>query len=87
MPEMPTSTTVPIMDAATLKRLCQKHDLYNTPELNDTLYLHFQGFREIKNLSAYSGLRVLWIEGNMISKIENLEAQAVLQTLYLNDNC
>lgn len=31
------------MTKATLKALCRKHDLYSVPELNDVLYLHFQG--------------------------------------------
>ena len=81
------ATTVPKMDSATLKQLCKKHDLYHQPALNDTLYLHFHGFMEIgAGLAEYSGLRVLWLEGNRISKVENLEALTELRTLYLNDN-
>lgn len=31
------------MTKALLKRLCQKHQLYVSPALNDVLYLHYQG--------------------------------------------
>ena len=55
-----------------LKILCKKNKLYQTPYLNDRLFLHFQGFRKIENLDAYINVKSLWLEGNAISKIENV---------------
>lgn len=47
-----------------LKDICRKHDLYSTPELNDKIYLHYKGFKKIENLDAYTGLKVIYLEGN-----------------------
>ena len=52
-----------------IKDLCKKHGLYGTPHLNDRLYLHYKGIREVTNLEPYTGLRVLWLEGNGLSSI------------------
>lgn len=48
--------------------------------------MHAQGFRSIKNLDEYTGLKVLWLEGNGLGKIEGLEHQIQLRTLYLHEN-
>ena len=74
------------MTPKVLKDLCRKQGLYSTPSLNDKLYLHYKGFRVIQNLQEYTGLRVLWLEGNGLDRIEGLEAQADMRTLYLQEN-
>ncbi|TYZ57156.1 hypothetical protein PybrP1_004151 [[Pythium] brassicae (nom. inval.)] len=74
------------MEKSLLKKLCRDMDLYVTPSINDKLYLHYKGFRAIKNLDEYTGLKVLWLEGNGLGKIEGLEHQTQLRTLYLHEN-
>lgn len=69
-----------------IKALCRKDGLYVTPELNDKLFLHYKGFTKIEALDEYTGLRVLYLEGNALSTIEGLEHQHQLKTLYLQDN-
>jgi dynein assembly factor 1 len=65
-----------------LKQLCRAHDLYNTPELNDKLYLQYKEIIQLENLEEYTGLKVLWLEGNAIRKIENLDNQKEMKCLY-----
>ncbi|OWZ03899.1 hypothetical protein PHMEG_00024293 [Phytophthora megakarya] len=74
------------MEKKLLRCLCRDNDLYVTPSINDKLYLHYKGFRSIKNLHEYTGLKVLWLEGNGLSRIEGLEHQKELRTLYLHEN-
>ena len=69
-----------------LKDFCKKDGLYGTPHLNDRLYLHYKGFRAVFNLEAYTGLRVLWLEGNGLTAIGGLSAQTEMRTLYLQEN-
>jgi dynein assembly factor 1 len=45
---------------------------YTTPSLNDCLYLHYKGFDRIENLEEFTGLKVIYLEGNGLGKIEGL---------------
>mmetsp|Transcript_47863 Transcript_47863/g.124223 ORF Transcript_47863/g.124223 Transcript_47863/m.124223 type:complete len:261 (+) Transcript_47863:1290-2072(+) len=75
------------MTAALLKQVCKTLKLYSTPELNDKIYLHYKGFSRIgEAISAYTGLRALWLEGNGIDTIENLDCLKELRCLYLQQN-
>lgn len=66
------------------KFLRKEHKLYySTPELNDCLYLHYKGFKQIENLDEFTGLKVLYMEGNALTTIENLDKNTDLRCLYL----
>jgi len=76
----------------TLERINQILDsdrrmYYRTHELNDKLYIHFQGFRKLQNLQTFTGLRSLFAEANAIEKIEGLEHCTKLRSLFLQQNC
>lgn len=69
------------------KLICSNSGLYyRTHELNDILYLHFKGFRQIGNLDSFINLKVLYLESNMIKKIEGLDNLSSLTSLYLQEN-
>ena len=72
---------------AVLKKLVKEQKLYNTPELNDKLYLHYHGFECIEGLEEWTGLRAIWLEGNGFGRISGLEHQAELRCLYMHQNC
>ena len=74
------------MTKPNLKKLCKDQGLYTTPSINDKLYLHYKGFKEIANLEEYTGLKALWLEGNGLFTIQGLEHQKDLRTLYLHEN-
>ena len=74
------------MTAKWLKTHCKENGGYGTPELNDKLYLHFQGFDRIQNLEAYTGLKSLFLEGNGLEDLEGLSACVELRCLFAQQN-
>lgn len=75
------------MTTEALKKICKDLKQYNTAELNDKLYLHFKGWKSISPaISAYTGVRALWLEGNGLQKIENLQDLKELRCLFLQQN-
>jgi len=70
-----------------LKKIQKDQNLYNTPSLNDKLYLHYFGFTKIEGLDEWTGLKALWLEGNGFSKLEGLDKLTDLRCLYAHQNC
>merc|ERR1719453_1084095 len=72
------------MTLRALKASCKKHDLYRSPEVNDKLYLHCEGYKEMSGeaLGHYCNVKVLWLQ-----KIEGLEKLEKLTQLFVHENC
>jgi len=73
------------MTKKALKKICIDHKGYGTPELNEKLYFHCRGFTKIENLEEYTGVKVLWLQQNAISKIEGI-SNCSLKSLFLQEN-
>lgn len=70
-----------------LKVLVKEQSIFQVPELNDKLYLHYHGFERIEGLEAWTGLKALWLEGNGLHEIRGLDTLKQLRCLYLHQNC
>merc|ERR1712232_994973 len=64
-----------------------KRMYYRTENLNDKLYIHYKGWKELKNLEGWTGLRVLYAECNAFGKIQGLQHCRQLRSLFLQENC
>ena len=75
-----------IMTAREINSIALEHGGYNTPALNDKLYLHYKGYRKIENLEEYKNLVAIWLDSNGFQKIENLNHLGSLRCLYMSRN-
>eukprot|EP00442_Polarella_glacialis_P052553 CAMPEP_0115109914 /NCGR_PEP_ID=MMETSP0227-20121206/39029_1 /TAXON_ID=89957 /ORGANISM="Polarella glacialis, Strain CCMP 1383" /LENGTH=590 /DNA_ID=CAMNT_0002508783 /DNA_START=133 /DNA_END=1905 /DNA_ORIENTATION=- len=60
---------------------------YRTEELNDKLYIHYKGWKELANLEGWTGLRAIYAECNAFSSISGLSTCTQLRSLFLQENC
>ena len=72
-----------------LVELCQRHDGYRTPSVNDKLYLHQQGFRRLDPdvLKEFTGIKMLWLQANGLEKLEGFEHMPLLRNIAAHENC
>eukprot|EP00933_Yihiella_yeosuensis_P039702 TRINITY_DN3381_c3_g1_i1.p1 TRINITY_DN3381_c3_g1~~TRINITY_DN3381_c3_g1_i1.p1 ORF type:complete len:552 (-),score=135.33 TRINITY_DN3381_c3_g1_i1:165-1820(-) len=76
------------MSKAELRKIIDsdKRMYYRTEELNDKLYIHYKGWKELKNLEGWTGLRALYAECNAFDRISGLDMCANLRSLFLQEN-
>jgi len=60
---------------------------YRTEKLNDKLYMHYKGWRELKNLEGWTGLKTIYAECNTFTEISGLQNCRMLRSLFLQENC
>lgn len=77
---------LPEMTADEIRLSCIENNGYETPELNEKLYLHFRGFKKIENLDAYTSCKAIWLDSNGFEVIEGLGSMRELRCLYLSKN-
>ena len=68
-------------------KLCEYLGGYEYPQLNSRLYLHFQGFHKIENLNRFINVKVLYLENNLIEKIEpEISKMQKLKKMWICEN-
>jgi hypothetical protein len=77
---------LPEMSLEEIRLSCRENDGYDSPELNEKLYLHFRGFKKIENLDSYVSCKAIWLDSNGLERIEGLTALSNLRCLYLGKN-
>ncbi|KAG5178481.1 hypothetical protein JKP88DRAFT_328841 [Tribonema minus] len=77
---------LPVMTPDAIRQAALEDNGYETPELNDRLYLHFKGYRRIENLEPYTAVKALWLGSNGLQKIENIGHMTQLRCLFLQQN-
>lgn len=65
---------VVVMSMRNILTYIESDGLYEYPEMNSKLYLHFKGFKSIANLDLFVNLKTLYLENNMISVITGLSS-------------
>jgi hypothetical protein len=58
-----------IMNERNLRIICENEGLYEYPEMNTKIYLHFKVIEEIQNIDKYFNLKTIYLENNVIMKI------------------
>mmetsp|Transcript_23203 Transcript_23203/g.38697 ORF Transcript_23203/g.38697 Transcript_23203/m.38697 type:complete len:706 (-) Transcript_23203:150-2267(-) len=77
---------LPEMTFEEIRLSCVENNGYDTPELNEKLYLHFRGFKKIENLDKFTGCKAIWLDSNGFTELENLDPLVELRCLYLSKN-
>lgn len=75
-----------VMSEANLKQICETDGLYEYPEMNKKIYLHYKVIEHIASLDKYVNLKALYLENNVISRIQGLDALGQLENLFLHNN-
>jgi dynein assembly factor 1 len=76
----------PDMSVEHIRLVCVENGGYEMPELNERLFLHYKGFRSIRNLEAYTAVTSLWLDSNALEHIEGLSHMHHLKCLFLGKN-
>ena len=74
------------MTEENLKLLCLHDNLYEYPEMNNKIYLHFKLIEKVEGLDNFVNLRTLYLENNVIKRITGLEKLVNLEFLFLQNN-
>lgn len=74
------------MTEAEIIRCCVENGGFETPELNDTLYLHYKGYGRIQNLERYTACKAIYLESNGLDALAGLEHMSALRCLYAAKN-
>jgi dynein assembly factor 1 len=77
---------IPYITHDYLMRLCESQGQFRTPHLNDRLYLAHKGFGRIQALEEYANIKALYMNENVIKKIENIGHLKFVRSLFLQNN-
>jgi len=60
---------------------------YRSEDLNDKLFIHYKGWKQLQNLDGWTGLKALYAECNAFDRIQGLTNCRNLRSLFLQENC
>ena len=69
--ERTPSGHLPLTDE-NLLAICISDELYDIPEYNKKLYLHFKNIKQLASLRAYTNLTTLYLENNSLKELDAL---------------
>lgn len=77
------------MSKAEMKKLIDsdRRMYYRSEDLNDKLFIHYKGWKELCNLEGWTGLKALYGECNAFDRISGLDNCRQLRSLFLQENC
>lgn len=73
------------LEVGLIKKISRSRNMYESPELNDSLYCHNLGITNVGDLSAFINVSSLILEQNMIKTLSWVASLRKLK--YLNLNC
>ncbi|CAF0963981.1 unnamed protein product [Brachionus calyciflorus] len=68
-----------------LKEFLEKNNIYRDKDVEE-LYLPFQGLKDLKSLSRFKNLKILWLQSNKLKALPFIQNCYTITELYLQDN-
>ena len=88
LPSCPSSPSLEmvVLDKGLILSVAKSRDIYETPELNDSLFLHGLGIKAVSPLPEYTQVEFLSLAGNCLTSVSDLSQFPNLVFLNVSNN-